>query len=88
LADGAIIKFTCTQELQVDVNGLKKPNTVGKDIFYFGLTNNGKTKTTFWRTANGCTVAPYSITINQNNYVDDCKTGTGWGCSAQYILNN
>ena len=31
-------------EIFIDVNGFKNSNTVGKDIFYFTLNNNGKLK--------------------------------------------
>lgn len=88
LVDGAMIQFTCYSEIQVDVNGYKKPNVVGKDIFHFLLKNKGTTKTTFWETANGCTSAPYYTWIDKNNYVEDCKNGSGWGCSAYYLLGN
>lgn len=87
LADGAMIKFTCYSEIQVDVNGFKKPNTVGEDIFYFLLANNGKNKTTFWGVANEC-LTGYATSITTVNYKNDCENGTGWGCSPYYILGN
>ena len=56
--------------MAIDVNGLKRPNTVGKDIFAVWLLKDGikaiGTQNTFVST-------------------DDCATGTGWTCSAKYL---
>lgn len=89
LADGAIIQFTCTSQIFIDVNGYKGPNTVGEDIFYFRLSTNKDipNKTSFWTLVNGCRAAD-STNIDASNYVTDCESGTGWGCSASYLENS
>ena len=90
--DGAWINFACARYIFVDVNGAKKPNTVGRDIFYF-LIPHGATSPNFFdttqhpTTVNGCSGAQYAITLTPDNYQEDCLNGTGWGCSPMYILD-
>ena len=88
LQDGTLINYGCLNQVFIDVNGFKKPNTVGKDIFYFLLTENGLT---FWENAHGNIInacnSEYSTLINSLNYLQDCETGSGWGCSPKYIFN-
>ncbi len=88
LQDGTLINYGCLNQVFIDVNGFKKPNTVGKDIFYFLLTENGLT---FWENAHGNIInacnSEYSTLINSQNYLQDCETGSGWGCSPKYIFN-
>lgn len=91
LPDGALINFNCVHEVFIDVNGEKKPNTVGRDIFYF-LIKDKQFSPVFWtnetgNNINGCSGSAYYTLINKDNYEEDCKNGTGWGCSPLYILD-
>lgn len=92
LPDESMINFNCLRDIFIDVNGYKKPNTIGRDIFFVTLPP-GKLNLNFWdrRTfendkVNSCT-ASYAVSITQTNYKDDCKNGSGWGCSPMYILD-
>ncbi len=92
LADGALINFNCSRYVFVDVNGYKNPNTVGRDIFYFILPENSSMPN-FFRDGNdpivrpnGCVGGIYSVELTRSNYQEDCRNGTGWGCSPMYIL--
>lgn len=89
LPDGAMINFNCANEIFIDVNGYKGPNTVGRDIFYFLIKDN-QAMPVFWTSengnnANGCS-CPSCTRITPNNYKEDCETGSGWGCSPLYIM--
>lgn len=75
--------FGSTQALQntcgyfyIDVNGLKSPNTVGKDLFLIYVTKYGMIPTG---------------TSNEGAYTfaGDCVSGNanGWGCTAWVIYN-
>ena len=87
-ADNALYFYSCTNgTIIVDVNGHKKPNVVGRDIYYFTLTSNGNLN-----------VKPITVpqcydkkaprwAISTTNYKTDCLTGTGWGCSVMTINN-
>lgn len=63
----------------VDVNGYKGPNTIGKDIYYMWVTNNG--------------IRPWGITgdIAANDPVTTCienstaGANTGYGCSVKHL---
>lgn len=56
----------------VDVNGKKKPNKIGRDIFYFYLKYNENGK-----------VHPFDY----NNIEDDCnKDGAGFSCSKKIFI--
>ena len=90
LPDGAMINFNCTYEVFIDVNGYKKPNIVGRDIFYFFIKDN-QFAPVFWtndtgNSANGCSCPNYCTLITRDNYKEDCETGSGWGCSPLYIM--
>lgn len=89
LPDGALINFNCWKTVFIDVNGYKKPNTIGRDIFYFGLTQNNYSPVFFdyasGNNINGCT-SGYQTVITKDNYKEDCETGSGWGCSPLYIM--
>jgi len=58
----------------IDVNGFKKPNTIGKDIFRIHITENPGHIVAFPETWNGC--------IPSSNGID-----SGWGCSSEYLYN-
>ena len=74
----------------IDVNGNKKPNTIGRDIFGFVLSANG--------TLHPMGSVDYAIKNNNNekgwdradsNYActDNIKTENGFGCTARLIEN-
>lgn len=57
----------------VDVNGDKKPNTIGKDVFLFILTKKG--------------LVPSGMNIKEEN--SDCKKGRdGYMCTYQIFMKN
>ena len=41
LNDGTILKSDISERLYIDVNGYRGPNMYGRDIFTFGITENG-----------------------------------------------
>ena len=93
LPDGAWINFSCgMRNVFIDVNGAKKPNMIGRDIFYFYIPY-GHTQPSFSMRANSginsnvnaCN-SPNNVYITEENYKDDCENGSGWGCSPLYIL--
>ena len=56
-----------------DLNGTKKPNIVGKDIFVYEVYDNN--------------IEPYGNGINFESLKNDCsKFGTGMSCSKFYLL--
>lgn len=78
LQDGSFMLFHCTRLIFVDVNGYAKPNTVGRDIFYFNVNTTGLY---FFPTiANECTCPSHCTQITADNYIQDCETASGWGC--------
>ena len=92
MPDGAMINFNCFRQIFVDVNGTKKPNVVGRDIFYFVLPPKSTTPNFFatnnaYTDVNGCSGANFTTNITKDNYEEDCKNGSGWGCSPLYILD-
>lgn len=91
LPDGAWVNFNCTNTVFIDVNGVQRPNTVGRDIFYFLIKDN-QFSPVFWTSdtgnnINGCSGSENYTLINKDNYKEDCKSGSGWGCSPMYILD-
>lgn len=91
IPDGAWINFNCGRYVFVDVNGAKKPNTIGRDIFYFLLPEKSASPSFFDENdiaePNSCAGTIYFTTLTSKNYEDDCKNGLGWGCSPLYILD-
>ena len=88
LPDGAWINFNCLRDIFVDVNGAARPNTIGRDIYYFWIPV-GSLRTSFFgrnRKVNGCS-GNSGVSITPENYKSDCESGSGWGCSPLYILN-
>jgi prepilin-type N-terminal cleavage/methylation domain-containing protein len=57
-------------DIEVDVNGFKGPNTVGKDIYGIYVQQN--------------TIKPAG-TQGDTNGSNCISTGTGWGCGAKYL---
>lgn len=90
LPDGAWVNFNCSRYIFIDVNGNKKPNTVGRDIFYF-LIPKTRISPNFFdiddiAVPNSCEGGTYYSRLTPENYEEDCKNGIGWGCSPLYIL--
>ena len=86
LADGTVFlggwlaNINCTQtvscgDFSVDVNGPEnKPNTVGKDVFYFAIYQNK--------------IVPYGGNTGSATFDKRCKNGgDGYGCTAWVIYN-
>lgn len=96
LNDGALVFFNCSTEFLVDVNGYKKPNIIGKDIFGVNISQTKPyPKLYFFSNSpdgahyDSCAASPALYNNLQAQDADaDCESGTGWGCSAKYILNN
>ncbi|MFH0701971.1 MAG: prepilin-type N-terminal cleavage/methylation domain-containing protein [bacterium] len=58
--------------IYVDVNGFKGPNTVGKDIYFIYIQENG--------------INPRG-TKDDGGYINTCTTSnTGWGCAAKVLM--
>ena len=90
LSNGALIRFIveksdCSQtagnykrcgHIAVDVNGFKKPNTIGKDIFFVNITENS--------------LIPFGADGNYN-IATNCVEGStdsansGYACAAKYL---
>ena len=91
LTDGTILQYGCSNQIFIDVNGYNGPNTIGRDIFYL-LVNNNKTIPDFFypkerqMSVNACSGSAYATLIKEDNYEEDCKNGTGWGCSPLAVL--
>lgn len=60
--------------IQVDTNGPKRPNVVGRDIFFF----------TFFPDR---TVRPTHYNESKSFIINDCKNGNGVGCGVLYLMN-
>ena len=84
--DGTMYMLNCHNQVLVDVNGFKKPNKVGKDIYYFHLKSS--TNMPFYPINSKVPDCQYDyISITDSNYREDCKSGSGWGCS-RMVINN
>lgn len=62
--------------INVDVNGFKKPNTIGKDIFYIHIYQNG--------------LAPFGVSDDDGTDIalTTCsKNEVGHGCAAKVLMN-
>ena len=86
--DGTMYMLNCNDQVLVDVNGFKKPNKIGKDIYYFELRSSTN-QPYFSNSANvpDCCYNAYTKHITDNNYKEDCLSGSGWGCS-RMVINN
>ena len=70
--DGFSGKLTTCGWMQVDVNGLKKPNVVGKDIYLINIYKNK--------------LVPFSLNnADEETLKEDCLHGIGVGCSTIYL---
>lgn len=87
LRDGVVVNYAyfnpnCNSwanecgNIYVDVNGSKKPNTIGKDIFKIHIQSNG--------------ISPYGS--SSDGLEADCVTsppsGNGFGCAAKYLMGD
>ncbi|MDD3149201.1 MAG: prepilin-type N-terminal cleavage/methylation domain-containing protein [Candidatus Gastranaerophilales bacterium] len=68
--------YTRCAHLYIDVNGFKKPNTVGKDIFVASITSNSLIP---YGARNFYTISTRCIEGST------ATTNTGHGCSAKYL---
>ena len=65
-------KLTTCGWVQIDVNGLKKPNVVGKDIYFVNIYKNK--------------LVPLPTDQRNNDTLkEDCEHGEGVGCSTIYL---
>jgi len=81
LADGvSILFFHATGKLSVgiyaDINGFKKPQILGRDIFYFTLIPDEEVP-----------FAPGGGGSSKENVEENCKNGTGMFCAAMIIAD-
>ena len=60
----------------VDVNGLKKPNTVGKDIYALEVLADGRT----------ISIGTHGDGYDANSGMDCTAPGLGYNCSTTYLL--
>ncbi len=93
LPDGALVNYNCSRQIFIDVNGYKKPNTIGKDIFFLLVESKHMvptimSTTTSYVRPNGCSIGGTNATpiLTKDNIEEDCKSGSGWGCSLLYLL--
>lgn len=92
---GGSLKFLAG-EIMIDVNGIERPNTIGRDIFYFYLGSDG-----ILYPAGGKDAAIY-FNVKDNSYTatdiwsesssktactDNKKADNGWGCTARLAEN-
>lgn len=62
--------------IQIDVNGTKGPNIIGKDMFELSINRNGIVRPTGWTKTNNQILTEWS----------GCHSGgLGWYCSAWYL---
>jgi len=77
LADGSSILFHLdssgvVMNFYFDVNGHKKPNIIGDDIFYFNLKTDGS-------------LLPGWHNHSREDILNNCKNGTGMACATMII---
>lgn len=94
LNDGAVVMYNCSTQFLVDVNGKEKPNIIGQDIYGAAFNRTGVDSTLLFPFGSpklgsigcpDCQGATYRDIVNKDNYAQDCKTGSGWGCSCVAI---
>ena len=66
--------FSPTQQVYIDLNGIKPPNTLGKDVFIFTIFFNENV------------VRPYGYNYSKSTINTSCKT-TGTYCAAKIIAD-
>lgn len=89
LEDGSYFFYNCTNQLLVDVNGAKPPNTVGRDIFAARMESKKPSLITPSQVSDNwpsCYAVPNCEYVTPATYEADCRTGSGWGCSSVYLF--
>jgi len=96
LAQGTTIQYICA-EIDIDANGVQAPNTVGRDIFRFYLSVDGKLYPhgglQYSRYGNGPAAPGNDNNIWSNARAAEgfsCVDGAisqGWGCTARLFEN-
>ena len=96
LTQGTTIQFVCA-EIDIDANGLQSPNVVGRDIFRFHLSVDGKLYPhgglQYSRYGNGPAAPGNDNNIWSNARAAEgfsCVDGAisqGWGCTARLFEN-
>lgn len=69
--------------LYVDVNGLKPPNVLGKDLFLIFVTHTGAYPAGSYSTTFSATFNDFSYSCNPSNTTYSWR---GMGCSAKYLM--
>lgn len=69
--------------IYVDVNGLKPPNTLGKDLFLIFVTHTGAYPAGSHPTTFSATFNDFSYSCNPSNTTYSWR---GMGCSAKYLM--
>lgn len=80
--DGIVYSFSVAggndalaeNNIYIDINGAKKPNTWGKDVFIFVIVQ-------------GKGILPYGYNHDDNRINSECITGTGYSCAQKLISN-
>lgn len=75
------LKKVCIDQMAIDVNGLKGPNSIGRDIFKFTIVNDngpafypaGGPKFNYWSSSGGCAGSGYQGGGCAGRIIDD-----GW----------
>lgn len=75
-------------ELMIDVNGDKKPNTIGRDVFGFAVGNDGVLYPWGGRDYDAYSKTGYWNSNTGNFSCKDITKVSGWGCTARLIENN
>lgn len=90
LSNGAVIRPLIAKEgakrfnILVDTNGKKAPNTLGRDVFFIGVYNNGGIDDY----AEGRN-APLSNSDRNTLFTDQCNAnnGSAWGCFGKILAD-
>lgn len=69
--------------IYIDVNGLKGPNTMGRDLFLVFLTQNGLSAAGSTSTSFSAIINDFSSSCNPANTTYNWR---GMGCSAMYLM--
>jgi len=97
LADGTSINFALfgnysahkrVMSFDVDLNGIKKPNELGKDLFGFNLFATTGEFAPQGSIPNGAVCDNPSKPCNRYTYeqiLNNCKAGAAWACAARVV---
>lgn len=87
LANGTTVAMrheTNNLAFRIDLNGLKNPNILGKDMFAFGLMENGQFKPAFFEDA----FINRKRLTKTDGYCASDKTSHGLGCAALIMIDS